>query len=375
VSSLVPPTPRLLLIGAAAFVALRLAVFTALAWGHGGLVTAMCQFDCFWYTRIGTEGYLSDTHWANLGAAPNWAFFPLFPLLLGALARVTGMSGQVAGMVLSNLFLVGLLLVGARYLRERGVAASPFLWFGFVLALPHTLFFSAVYTEALFALLSLGCLLALRLNLGLVAGFCAALASATRPQGILLAPIVAAYGLRALYARRAEGDFLRRLGDAALPLALAPLGLCAYVAAQYWITGDGLLFNHVQIHWRREWLGPLEWFRIGLMSWDWHRLPKEPTHSYETAWALAGLGMALWCAWCRRWAEAFFLAASILLPAASGLDSLPRYVATNPVFLASTFSLLARLPPRVLGFVVLPMLALAHVPLLLAWYRAWGAVF
>jgi hypothetical protein len=365
----------MLLAGAAALVVLRLAVFTALAWDHGGLVKAMCQFDCFWYVRIGTQGYLSDTHWANLGAAPNWAFFPLYPLLLGALAAATGLSGQLAGMVLSNLFLIGLLVAGARYLRERGVTASVFLWFGFVLALPHTLFFSAVYTEALFALLSLGCLLALRLNLPVVAGVCAALASATRPQGILLAPIVAAYGLRQLYLHRAEPGLGRRLGDAALPVALAPLGLCLYVAVQYWVTGDGLMFNHVQIHWRREWLGPLEWFRIGLMSWDWHRLPREPTHSYETAWALAGLGVALWCAWCRRWAEAFFLAASILLPAASGLDSLPRYVATNPVFLVNVFALLARLPGRVLGFAVLPALALAHMPLLLAWYRAWGAVF
>lgn len=365
----------MLLAGAAALVLLRLAIFAALAWEHGGLVTAMCQFDCFWYVRIGTQGYLSDTQWANLGSAPNWAFFPLYPLLLGVLTAITGVSGQVAGMVLSNLFLLGLLLVGARYLRERAVATSPFLWFGFVLALPHTLFFSAVYTEALFALLSLGCLLALRLNRPLLAGVCAALASATRPQGILLAPIVAVHGLRALYIHRAEGDWPRRLGEATLPIALAPLGLCLYVAAQYWVTGDGLMFNHVQIHWRREWLGPIEWFRIGLLSWDWHRLPRQPTHSYETAWALAGLAVAAWCAWRRRWAEAYFLAASVLLPAASGLDSLPRYVATNPVFLVATFTLLAGLPARVLGLAVLPALALAHVPLLLAWYRAWGAVF
>jgi len=360
---------------ALALVALRLAVFAGLAWNHGGLVQAMCQFDCFWYERIGTQGYLSETHWANLGSAPNWAFFPLYPMMLGALSRAVGLPGPVSGMVLSNLFLVGLLLAGLRYLRESGVVAAPLLWFGFVLVLPHTLFLSAVYTEALFGLLSLGCLLALRLDRPLLAGFCVALATATRPTGVLLVPIIAANGLRDLWLRRAEAGWIGRLGAAALPVAIAPLGLSLYIAAQYWITGDGLLFSHVQIHWRREWLGPPEWFRVGLMSWDWHRLPREPTHSYEAVWALAGLAVAAWCGWRRRWAEAYFLAACILVPAASGLDSLPRYVATNPVFLVACFTLLSRLPERVVGLAVLPLLAVAHVPLLLAWYQACGAVF
>ena len=372
---------------AVGLVGLRLAVLAALAWDHGGLIDAMCQFDCFWYERIGVAGYSSDTQWANLGSAPNWAFFPVYPLLLGGLTwliglvGLTGLPGRVSGMVLSNLFLIGLLVVGWRYLRERGVLAPAWLWCGFVLVLPHSFFFSAVYTEALFALLSLGCLLALRLDRPLLAAACAALASATRPNGILLLPIIIADRLRDIALHWHDGDRPRLLGTAALAVAIAPLGLSLYIAAQYYLTGDGLLFNHVQLHWRREWLGPLEWFWIGLQSWDFHRFPVQPTHSYEAVWGLCGLAVAAWCAWRRSWAEAWFLAACILLPASSGLDSLPRYVATNPVFLIAIFTLLMRLPPltgvseRLTGFAVLPALAAAHVPLVLAWYRAWGGVF
>ena len=208
-----------------------------------------------------------------------------------------------------------------------------------------------------------------------MAAICAALASATRPNGILLLPIIIADRLGDLRRRWHGENRLRLLGQAALPIAIAPLGLAFYIAAQYWLTGDGLLFNHVQIHWRREWLGPLEWFWIGLQSWDFHRFPREPTHSYEAVWGLTGLAIAAWCLWRRRWAEAWFLAACILLPASSGLDSLPRYVATNPVFLIAIFTLLMRLPERLTGLAVLPALAAAHVPLVLAWYRAWGGVF
>ena len=363
-------------LAATAAVLVRLGLYALAARAHGGLATALCQFDCFWYARIGTQGYLSDAGWDNYGAVPNFAFFPLYPLLLGRLAALTGLSGVAAGMVISNLCLVGIAVLGLAYLRQAHVFLPAWIWILFLLAFPNSFFLSAVYTEALFGLLALGCLHCLATSRPHLAALCAGLAAATRPTGILLAPLVAADRLAHLRANwRTTPDRARLLADAALPLALAPLGLALYIAAQYLLTGDGLAFTHVQLLWRREWLGPVEWFRIGLASWDWHRFPREPTHAYEAAWGLAGLAMAAWCARSRRFAEAFFLAGCVLLPAASGLDSLPRYVATNPVFLLALARPLARLPRPWPAAPLIIALAAAQYPLLRAWMSAWGGVF
>ena len=101
--------------------------------------------------------------------------------------------------------------------------------------------------------------------------------------------------------------------------------------------------------------------------------------AYAAGCALLGLAGALWLAFRRRGAEAAFLAGCILLPAASGLDSLPRYVATNPVFLFAVYDLAAlAMAPRARPW---PLAALAialaglQVRLLIAWFGAAGGVF
>jgi hypothetical protein len=348
-------------------VLLRLGAYAALALPYGGLAEAMCRFDCGWYERIALAGYGADAGWPPYGSLPHWAFFPLYPLLLRASVALTGLPARLDGILLSSLCLAGFMAAGAAYLRRtRRDHAAPARFVMLAAVVPCGLFFTAVYTEALFALLATLALLGLtyaRPGAGAVA---AALASASRPTGILLAPVFAVRGLLRL---RREG------ARALLPAVIAPLGLAGYMTAQWIAVGDPLEFSHVQALWNRQWLGPQVFLWDGLAAWDWAALGSlDASRSFLAAWGLLGLAASLWLALRRHWAEAWLLAGCILLPAATGLDSLPRFVACNPAFLFAVHDLLARLDRRV-AWAVLAVLAVAGIVPVLGWMQDRPAVF
>lgn len=362
-----------------AAVGLRFSVYAWLALPYGGLTAAMCQFDCGWYERIAVAGYGASAEWADFGSYPHWAFFPLYPLAVSALHEMLTMPALAAGMALSNAALCGFLILGGRYLQLTRPAWLPWLWLIIALLFPYGFFLSVVYTEALFALLSVAALLALqRRQIWLAAGF-SALASATRPTGILLTPILVADRLAALWRGRYRPEQVALLGEVLLPIAVAPLGLFLFMLYQYVSIGDAMAFSHVQVLWHRQWGNPFAHIWQGLRSWDFAEMLANPSTAYAASLALLGLAAAVWLALRRRAAEAWFLAGCILLPAASGLDSLPRFVAANPVFLFAAYDLTSWLTgpyrrPALLACLA-AVLGILQTILLLAWFRADGGVF
>ncbi len=350
-------------------VLLRLAVYAVLAVPYGGLAEAMCHFDCGWYERIAVTGYGADAGWPPYGSLPHWAFFPLYPLLVKGAMAVTGLPARLAGILLSSLCLAGFMAAGAAYLRAtRGARAAPGRFVVLAAVLPLGLFFTALYTEALFALLATLALLGLARGRPAAGAVAAALASATRPTGILLAPVFALHGLWTL----------RRRGVVALlPAAIAPLGLFAFMAVQWFAVGDPLAFSHVQAFWGRVWQPAPVHLWAGLAAWDWAELDGlmgRASASFFATGGLLGLAAAAWLAAQRRWAEAWLLAAGTLLPASTGMDSLSRYVVCNPVFLFVVHDVLARLGPRTAAAVLAGLAGLGIMPVL-AWMQGHGGVF
>jgi hypothetical protein len=347
----------------------RLGAYAALAVPFGGLAVAMCQFDCGWYERIALAGYGADAEWPPHGSLPHWAFFPLYPLLLRAFAAATRLGADSAGIALSSLCLAAFMAAGTAYLRRtRRTQAAPARFVVLTAVMPFSLFFSATYTEALFALLVTLALLGLSRERPLAGAIAAALASATRASGVLLAPL---FAVSALSAWRRDG--VRAL----LPATIAPVGLVAFVAAQWLAVGDPIAFSHVQALWNRRPRFPLLALWDGLAAWDWSQLGglmAGPSRSLFAAWGLLGLAAALWLAARRRWAEAWLLATVVLLPASTGLDSLPRYVACHPVFLFAAHDAVAPLGRPAAAAVLAALAALGVIPLL-AFMQAHGGVF
>ncbi|MEY2535073.1 MAG: hypothetical protein QOF29_2983, partial [bacterium] len=208
------------------------------------LAAPLARWDSVWYLAIANDGYPADD-------PRRAAFFPLYPLLVRAAGVVVG-EPIVAGVLVSlGCFAVALVLLHRLTELELGrPAARATVW---ALALfPGAVFFSAVYSEALFLALSVGSVYAARTGRWGWAGALGALGAATRSAGVLLVVPLALLWLARV---DADGARPRRLRDAAW-IAVVPLGLAAFGALLALGGGDPLAPLHAQETWLREFAGP-----------------------------------------------------------------------------------------------------------------------
>ena len=73
---------------AAGLLIARLLVYAVLAGFAVG--PSLCQWDCGWYLGIVQHGYDAAPHLVDGWWQANWAFFPLYPLLVRGLDALTG---------------------------------------------------------------------------------------------------------------------------------------------------------------------------------------------------------------------------------------------------------------------------------------------
>ncbi len=140
------------------------------------------NWDANWYLSIVDQGYAYDPHGQS-----SAGFYPLYPLLiragtlLGFDARLTGYAISLAALYAACL---GLWRLAARETRSAAVAERAVL---FLLFCPGTMWFGEVYTESLFLVTTVGCLLAARRGRWLAAGGWGFFAALTRTPGLFLA--------------------------------------------------------------------------------------------------------------------------------------------------------------------------------------------
>jgi Mannosyltransferase (PIG-V) len=234
----------------------------------GGLLAApAARWDAAWYLVIAHYGYRPD-----LGAftSSRTAFFPLYPLGLGAIARL-GLPPIAAGVLLSvvalALALYGIHRLTTLELARAGAASSAEVARLAVLLTafaPMAFFFSAVYSESLYLALSVGLFLCARRGRWVWVGVLGTLATATNGTGIvLLAPAAMLY----LYGPREDRvpDFQvvrsriaprYRLRRDFLWLGLVPAGVGLYMAYLAFSGGEALMPFHAQDVWGRRFAGP-----------------------------------------------------------------------------------------------------------------------
>jgi hypothetical protein len=259
-------TSRLLVwvVGALSFRAVALgpdapaeAIDPGRGWGPLGdaLAAPAVRWDSSWYLDVANHGYRRE--------AIEPAFFPLYSLVVRAVGEVLR-SEVVAAIAISlTAFAVALVLVDRLTTLELGpdVAGRAVVLLAFF---PTALFFSAVYTEALFLALEVGAFYAARRGRWGWAGVLGALGSATRNTGWVLAPVLLVlylYGPREdREPDRASASRLRprySLRVDVLWIALVPVGLVAYLVYMQAHFGDWLAPYHAQDYFQRTFDGPL----------------------------------------------------------------------------------------------------------------------
>jgi len=345
------PIGAIFLVSRAALLLIGMLAFTQIAQepepaGHT-LLSYLCRFDCAWFVGVAQHGY-STTPAAGQPGATNFAFYPLFPLLIRAVSPIVGGDAFFAAVIVSNLCFYVALVYIYRYARLLGLEhAAALLSVALLCILPHSIVFSAAYSESSFLLLLVVAMFYLRRENYLVAGIAAALLSATRTTGVLFVVFAIAWIVRHGGARALLLPW--RAPEKLVPVLFAPLGLFLFWAYCFLVTGDAFAGPSTMFHgWGWYFLTPWGNFAEMLQADD-----------IRYAFALLALGLLAGSFMLLRQGlyEEFFLCAALILLMSSGavVGSLFRYwlvlfplwiaaarvLEPRPVLTAMTFSVLA----------------------------------
>lgn len=220
-------------------------------------LTLLNHWDAEHYTIIATLGY----------QGANWAFFPLYPLLVRVWATVTGLLAvpQVAGTLLSSLLFLGWLAVvvwlqaSPKKIDAIEMGLLPKTYWGWLLFLysPGSFIFHSHHTESLFLLLSYFAFTAAVFQKPTIATIAAGLAGLTRNQGLFVIVCVALIIANHTRDRKVQVRHFAFVcfGGIAIML-LFPL-------YQYWQTGNP--WQSVQA--RSNWSHATSWFSMLQTLW------------------------------------------------------------------------------------------------------------
>jgi len=233
-------------------------------------IYSFAGFDGVHYLVIAERGYKS--------AGMIQAFFPVWPLILDfGHSTISQLGIKQLNTISWGLFLNGLILPILLFTWHTFVHAiypelvSPkkkWLPTLLLLSFPTSLFFFALYSEALFLTLVLGSFLAAHTKNWKLAIVLTIVASATRIVGVLLVPALLLefwwqqqslatkhfewQAIKKSLHFRALFRFLVTNYKMILALALGSLGLLSYMTYLYLTFGDPLLFKTVQSTWGHQ---------------------------------------------------------------------------------------------------------------------------
>ena len=212
------------------------------------LTNMLARWDTFFYYTIATDGYSWN---AAVFRHYNVVFFPLYALLMRWGGAALGGHPLLAGLIVSLTAFAGAMLVLYRLaLVELG---DEHAWRVILLisTFPYALYYSAVYTESLFLLVTVGAFYAMRRGRPGWAAVCGLAAGFTRPNGFWLALPLLCLALWPPDLRDvdARGRLPMRLPLALLVACMPLVGVTVFSSYLYLRFGDALAWVHGQAAW------------------------------------------------------------------------------------------------------------------------------
>lgn len=291
------------------------------------------KWDSQWYVQIARDGY-----WFQPLRQSNVAFFPVYPLAMRLLAPLVGENLVLAGFLVSNVaFLLALIFLYRLAELELADRESARRTVFYLALFPTAFFFSAVYTESLFMLLSVATMYYARCRHWLAAALTGMLASATRNLGVVLWALVAwewlrqnGWSLQSTMQRRTWSLLLRNAKahwSELVIIAAIPLGLLLYMAFLKIHFDRPLAFIEVQAAWGRQNVGPgavIARELSALADFQLNRGSLNRLLNLSVALATLAIVPFIW----RRLGEGYavYSLVLILVPLSSSVASVLRYV-------------------------------------------------
>ena len=236
------------------------------------------RWDAVRYVAIARHGYQT---------AADFAFFPLYPLLIATIAYPLGdWSTFLVGVIISNAALLGALFILYQIAADSGGEQLARRTLLYLCIFPTAFFFFTAYNESLLLLFTAGTFLALRRQHWWLAGLLGFLAALTRSAGVFL---VVPYLYELWVARESVIASLRNTLLGILPVVLIPLGTALYCFYCWKVTGNPLVFATVQDQWSRHLSWPWQGIWQALFEFFWN----QPFGSFNQVHVLLDLSATL----------------------------------------------------------------------------------
>jgi hypothetical protein len=293
-------------------------------------------WDSYWYINIAEGGYSAEVGTSFSETQANYAFFPLYPMLMRLIGTVMGENYFIAGIIISNVCLIiacYLLyrLVQLKFDRENALQSVKFL-----LVSPTAFILSGVFTESLYLMLAILCFYLAEKKQWLLVGIAGFFLALTRSVGVLIV-------VPMLYEYLKSNDFqAKKIRYDILFLLLIPLGLSLFAIYNFHLTGNFFAFSNIQSAWNRSLSDPLSaivnGLRKGFLQPNVRTLFKIKA-LLESTFSIAALGLL--CIFFRKIPVSYWIFGiySIVVPLLAGIDSMPRFIL--PIF--PLYILLAKL--------------------------------
>lgn len=191
------------------------------------------RWDADSYLKIAEFGYASEGK-----ETFRIVFFPLYPTLIAAF-RVVFRNYILSALVVSGIATLALGLAFRELVKLDYSERTAQLAVLFLFIFPTAFFLHIPYSESLFLALAIGCFLAARKRIWLAAGVLGALACLTRVNGLILIPAL----LFEVWEEYRETKLFNRNW---LWFLLIPVGFAAYLALNYYVTGEPTMFMTYQ---------------------------------------------------------------------------------------------------------------------------------
>jgi hypothetical protein len=216
--------------------------------GEKGILWPFTAYDSLHYLAIAHTGY-TETY--------QYAFFPLYSLLIRMIHFCTGLSGAWAGVLLSNLCVLASLIFLARMLPVQ-IRRFGLLMFALN---PIAIFEMSVYTEALFVALCLAVWFLYKRRHFVGAGIVLGLTINIRNLGVLMAiPILVDW-----WEHRKEQKSLSPLWQGGIPAVLIGSLFPLYL----WVTKRNiLLFIEAEKYWEKQFMFPTHTLWLDLTRYN-----------------------------------------------------------------------------------------------------------
>lgn len=338
---------------------------------EGNFFQVLNIWDAAWYNELIAKGYDLTPKGNIKGDAANWAFFPLYPLIVRLIYNICKKDIATLGSIISTIFFMCALIVGYLYIVETrknkkvGIIYILIMCFGV-----YSFYFSMLYTEALYIFLLTLALYFLHKDKYILLGITGALLSATRNMGVMIVfAVLVHYTMKYINNKNKSiaGYFIDAFKNSKLIFGtiLIPSGLFLYMTYLEKLTGDPLAFAHIQVAWERTNSNPI--IRM-IKEILYSLLNRNKAGLYLSIWAAAGFLLAIYLIIEKRYEEAILAFIFLLIPLSSSVQSIPRYIIGSFVFMISFLDILEKLNNKWLYIGIILLSSCAELYLIFRWF-------